>query len=158
MYALTREGRKPPMVQVRSSLYSVLEKRQRNRKAVNLLGFFAPLRDDSELYAMLQEIGVQHIREISRCLDMEEFQSMAEANFNLVLNQEAVPAADELSDRLGIPSIAVTRFMRRMPCAGSILRSDRLSAWILPRRALRWKVLPARRTRRSAVCRRRILR
>lgn len=110
MYALTREGRKPPMVQVRSSLYSVLEKRQRNRKAVNLLGFFAPLRDDSELYAMLQEIGVQHIREISRCLDMEEFQSMAEANFNLVLNQEAVPAADELSDRLGIPYIALTRF------------------------------------------------
>ena len=39
MYALTREGRKPPMVHVRQSLYSLLEPRKKKGNVVNLLGF-----------------------------------------------------------------------------------------------------------------------
>lgn len=41
MYALTREGRKPPMVQVRQSLYSLLPKQKRRGTSVNILGFCA---------------------------------------------------------------------------------------------------------------------
>ena len=44
MYALTREGIRPPMVHVRQSLYSLLEKRERVSTSVNLLGFFSPVR------------------------------------------------------------------------------------------------------------------
>lgn len=130
MYALTREGRKPPMVQVRTSLYSVLRPQRRSAAAVNLLGYFAPLRDDFELYDMLKEIGVREIREISRCRDMQEFQAMARANFNLVLNPEAAPAAQALSDRLGIPYIELNRFyemdaVRRQYLAlGKVLGTD----------------------------------
>ncbi len=40
MYALTREGRKPPMVHVRQSLYSLLEPAKKKGNVVNLLGFF----------------------------------------------------------------------------------------------------------------------
>ncbi len=43
MYALTREGRKPPMVHVRQSLYSLLEPGKKKGNVVNLLGFFSPL-------------------------------------------------------------------------------------------------------------------
>ena len=43
MYALTREGRKPPMVHVRQSLYSLLEPKKKKGNVVNLLGFFSPL-------------------------------------------------------------------------------------------------------------------
>ena len=67
MYALTREGRKPPMVHVRQSLYSLLEKTKRVRGHVNLLGFFAPLADDAELYTYLHTAGVSQVRELSRC-------------------------------------------------------------------------------------------
>lgn len=109
MYALTREGRKPPMVHVRQSLYSLLEPRKKKGTSVNLLGFFAPLEDDCELYDLLRQVGVKAIREISRCVDYEEYQHMAEANFNLVLNPEARYAAQDFEKRLGIPSIELTR-------------------------------------------------
>ncbi|MBQ2154421.1 MAG: oxidoreductase [Oscillospiraceae bacterium] len=112
MYALTREGKKPPMVQVRQSLYSLLEPRTRKGADVNLLGFFAPLDDDAELYAYLRGCGVRNIREISRCEDWEAFQQMASANFNLVLNPEARAAADDLSERLGMPYIELSQLYR----------------------------------------------
>ena len=109
MYALTREGRRPPMVHVRQSLYSLLEPLPKRPAAVNLLGFFAPLADDSELYRYLRGMGVRVVREISRCADYSEFLQMAEANFNLVLHPEARFAAADLQERLGIPSIELAR-------------------------------------------------
>ena len=59
MYALTREGRKPPMVHVRQSIYSLLEPRKKKSTSVNLLGHFAPLEDDCELYDLLKQLGVK---------------------------------------------------------------------------------------------------
>lgn len=109
MYALTREGRKPPMVHVRQSLYSLLEPRKKKGNVVNLLGHFAPLVEDCELYALLRQIGVKTIHELSRCKDYEEYLSMAEANFNLVLNPEARFAARDFAQRLNIPFIELTR-------------------------------------------------
>lgn len=109
MYALTREGRRPPMVHVRQSLYSLLEPRKKRATSVNLLGFFAPLVDDCELYRYLEGIGVKAVRELSRCADYDEFQLMAEANFNLVLLPEARLAAADLEERLQMPSIELTR-------------------------------------------------
>ena len=110
MYALTREGRKPPMVHVRQSLYSLLEKTKRVRGHVNLLGFFAPLADDAELYTYLHKAGVSQVRELSRCESYEEFEKMADAHFNLVLNPECRAAADDLSQRLGMPYMELNRF------------------------------------------------
>ena len=58
MYALTREGRKPPMVHVRQSIYSLLEPKKKKGNVVNLLGYFSPLVDDCELYDLLHDAGV----------------------------------------------------------------------------------------------------
>ena len=109
MYALTREGRKPPMVYVRQSLYSLLEPGHKKGNVVNLLGYFSPLVDDCELYTLLQEAGVKTIHEISRCEDFEEYKKMSEANFNLVLHPEARFAAEDFHDRLKIPFIELRR-------------------------------------------------
>lgn len=109
MYALTREGRKPPMVHVRQSLYSLLEAGHKKGNVVNLLGYFSPLVDDCELYILLQEAGVKTIHEISRCEDFEEYKKMSEANFNLVLHPEARFAAEDFHDRLKIPFIELRR-------------------------------------------------
>ncbi len=125
MYALTREGRKPPMVHVRQSIYELLEPRKKRASSVNLLGFFAPLEGStawntadgtgssytgSELLPILGQAGVRRIRQIGACPDYDSFQEMAEANFNIVLNPEARPAAYELQERLGIPFIEMSRF------------------------------------------------
>ena len=109
MYALTREGRRPPMVHVRQSLYGLLEPLPKRATSVNLLGFFAPLADDCELYRYLRDLGVRRVREVSRSSSFDDFMQMAEANFNLVLHPEARYAAADLQERLGIPSIELTR-------------------------------------------------
>lgn len=112
MYALTREGRKPPMVHVRQSIYSLLEKRKRRRTSVNILGYFAPLMEDCELYDLLKQAGVKKIREIARCQDFSEYMDMSEANFNLVLNPEARFAASDIQKKLNIPYIELARLYR----------------------------------------------
>ena len=109
MYALTREGRKPPMVHVRQSIYSLLEPRKKKGNVVNLLGYFSPLVDDCELYDLLHGADVKTIHEISRCKDYEEYQTMSQANFNLVLHPEARFAAEDFHDRLKIPFIELRR-------------------------------------------------
>ena len=109
MYALTREGRKPPMVLVRKAVYSLLEPARRDPRTVNILGYFSPLTDDCELYDLLRQAGVRKINEISRCGDYESYLGMSKANFNIVLNHEARTAADDLAKRLNIPYLELTR-------------------------------------------------
>lgn len=109
MYALTREGRVPPMTSVRKTVYALLEKRERKKRAINLLGEFAPYDDGCELYEILEHLGINTVREISRCRDFVEYLSMAEANFNIVLNPESRLAAEDFRKRLGIPSLEMTR-------------------------------------------------
>lgn len=60
MYALTREGRVPPMTAVRKSVYALLEKREKKASTVNILGEFAPFLDDTELYEILH-LSLIHI-------------------------------------------------------------------------------------------------
>ena len=109
MYALTREGRLPPMVQVRKSVYSLLKPLPKRSDAVNILGFFTALREECELRFLLRDAGVKEIRELASCTDFNAYLQMAEANFNIVLNQEARYAAADLEKRLGIPSVELTR-------------------------------------------------
>ncbi len=109
MYALTREGRKPPMVHVRQSIYSLLAPKKKKSTSMNILGYFGPLMDDCELYDILAGMGIKTVREISRCKSYEQYLDMAEANFNLVLNPEARYAAADIYDRLGIPFIELRR-------------------------------------------------
>lgn len=109
MYALTREGRVPPMTSVRKTVYQLLEKRPRKKNVVNLLGEFAPFRDSCELYDILKKLGIEKVNEISRCESFEKYQTMSEANFNIVLNPESRLAAEDFKKRLGIPSLELTR-------------------------------------------------
>ena len=76
---------------------------------MNILGFFSPLNDDSEIYELLKGAGIKNIREISRCETFEEYEKMSQANFNLVLNSEARYAAQQMEEALGIPYIEMMR-------------------------------------------------
>ncbi len=59
--------------------------------------------------SLLHGAGVKTIHEISRCRDYAEYQTMSEANFNLVLHPEARFAAEDFHDRLKIPYIELRR-------------------------------------------------
>ena len=108
MYALTREGRRPPMVHVRQTIYSLLEPMEKDARSVNIIGGFAPL-ENTELKDYLTNAGIRNIRQISTCGTYEEFLKMASANFNIVIDPEARAAAEDMNRRLNIPYIELTR-------------------------------------------------
>ena len=110
MYALTRESLHPPMVHIRETICSLLAPRKKHPRAVNLLGFFSPIDERSELFDLLRSLGIETIRQLATCKTYGDFQAMAEANFNLVLSPEALPAAEALANRLKIPYITLDRF------------------------------------------------
>ena len=109
MYALTRESQRPPMQAVRETIYGLLQPRQKWVRQANLLGFFTPVARDSELFSLLEQAGIRRAAELARCQTYEEFASLAAANFNLVLSDEAMGAALTLEKRLGIPAIRLRR-------------------------------------------------
>lgn len=109
MYALTRESVRPPMTAVRETIYGLLAPRKKCPTQANILGFFTPLDGKSELYALLHQAGLKKIGELARCQSYEEFQQLGAANFNLVLADEAMPAALALEKRLKIPAIRLQR-------------------------------------------------
>ena len=108
MYALTREGRRPPMVHIRQTIYSLLEPLAKDSRSVNIIGGFAPL-ENTELKDYLTSAGIKNIRQISTCGTYEEFLQMARANFNIVIDPEVRAAAEDMNRRLGIPYIELTR-------------------------------------------------
>lgn len=109
MYALTRESQRPPMQAVRETIYGLLQPRQKWARQANLLGFFTPVARDSEIFSLLGQSGIRKAAELARCQTYEEFTSLAAANFNLVLSDEAMGAALALEKRLGIPAIRLRR-------------------------------------------------
>ena len=112
MYALTREKRLPPMAAVRRSVYSLLKPQKRISNECNILGHFAPLFDDCEIYDILKAAGIKKVHELSRCKTFEEYKELSRANFNIVVNAEARHAAQDMEKRLNIPFIELTRLYR----------------------------------------------
>ena len=108
MYALTREGRRPPMVHVRQTIYSLLDPMEKDARSVNIIGGFAPL-ENTELKEYLTLAGIRNIRQISTCKTYEEFLQMTSANFNIVIDPEVRAAAEDMNKRLNIPYIELTR-------------------------------------------------
>jgi Nitrogenase molybdenum-iron protein, alpha and beta chains len=109
MYALTREGRKPPMTAVYQTVYSLLDKRTKRPDAVNVMGFFSQIDPSSELFEVLRLAGVKTVYQAGTCRTLDEYMEMGGVNFNLVLNPESRYAADDLMQRLGVPYIELTR-------------------------------------------------
>lgn len=112
MYALTREKRLPPMAAVRKSVYRLLQPQKRISNECSILGYFAPLFDDSEIYDILKAAGIKKVHELSRCQTFDEYAELSRANFNLIINPEARYAAQDMEKRLGIPSIEIVRLYR----------------------------------------------
>lgn len=112
MYALTREKRLPPMAAVRKSVYRLLKPQKRVSDECTIMGHFAPLYDDCEIYELFKSVGIKKIHELSRCKTFEEYSELSRSNFNIVVNSEARYAAQEMEKELGIPFIELTRLYR----------------------------------------------
>lgn len=106
MDPIAREGRRAPMVSVQTAISSALEPvLEKDEHAVNIIGNFVPLNMRSELYDFLEKKGYKTIRQISSCATYEEYMKMAEGSLNLVINPQAVQAAEQMEKKLGIPYV-----------------------------------------------------
>lgn len=105
MDPIAREGRKAPMISVWSAVYSALSPQTCDKNAANIVGGFVPLDDNSELLDVLNDKGYSVIRQIAALKTYEEYLKMAEASLNVVINPQAVKAAEDMKRELGIPYI-----------------------------------------------------
>ena len=95
--------------------------------------------DDCELYDLLHQAGVKTVHEISRCRDYEEYQTMSQANFNLVLHPEARFAAEDFHDRLKIPFIELRRLYQVDKIENQYRALGRFLELLLTRKSIRQK-------------------
>ncbi len=109
MYALTREGRKPPMTVIRQTIYSLLEKQDRMPDRVNIMGFFSALDPENEFFALLRKAGIKEIYEAGAMDKFSDYQKISSANFNIVLDKESNFAAEDLKNRIDMPYIELAR-------------------------------------------------
>jgi hypothetical protein len=94
----------PPGVTIQMNMFSLLEKREKKQRAVNVLGSNVTFDESCDLKQMLKVKGWK-VFQISDYSTFEAFQEMGEAMLNIVTSPVTLKAAQEMEKRLGIPYI-----------------------------------------------------
>jgi hypothetical protein len=85
---------------MRSRLYMLLHEREKDPRAVAIIGNDLPTDEDSNLVRILKCMGLK-VHEITSCKTYDEYQQMAESDVYISYNPDAAPGGDMLSERLG---------------------------------------------------------
>lgn len=99
MNPISLGSQSPPPVTIQCKIYGLLEPSGSTKEHVNMLGNFIPVDRNCELYAALAELGIERIRHIAEADSYEDFLSMADSRYNLVLRPEGLAAAKEMQAR-----------------------------------------------------------
>ena len=111
MNPITTDTAVPSAVNIQDKIYSVLEPCAERDSGVNLIGNLQAIRPESELFALLKQMGAQPIRHISDFTRYDDYQSMAKSRLNLVLAPPGKYASGNMEEKLGIPYLmALTAF------------------------------------------------
>ncbi len=103
-------GLKPsPFEMAYTALYAYLkDKRTReDKKAINILGTFLPLEEESELYSLLKQAGCERIYQIPTCREIEDLNEMASASLNIVVHPLGRILAEKMKKEMGINYVFV---------------------------------------------------
>lgn len=100
MNPIMRKSGLTPDQLMRRQLYSLLDKRPLDPKAVNLIGSDFPIAKSSELYRMIDGAGFK-FREICGMRSFDEYKELAEASANVTIFPAARAAGDYLEKRFG---------------------------------------------------------
>ena len=91
---------------MRSRLYFPLKPRPIRKGTVSIIGNDLPSNEDNDLMVLLKENGFR-IHEITSCKTYEEYQQMAESEYNICYYPAAVAGCKMLSERLRSTSVYV---------------------------------------------------
>ena len=106
MNPIMRKSGLTPDQLMRSRLYFPLKPRPIRKKTVSIIGNDPPSNEDNDLMVLLKENGFK-VHEITSCKTYEEYQQMAESEYNICYYPAAVAGCKMLSERLGSTSVYV---------------------------------------------------
>ena len=106
MNPIMRKSGLTPDQLMRSRLYFPLKPRPIRKGTVSIIGNDLPSNEDNDLVVLLKENGF-HIHEITSCKTYEEYQQMAESEYNICYYPAAAAGCQMLSQRLGTTDIYV---------------------------------------------------
>ena len=106
MNPIMRKSGLTPDQLMRSRLYFPLKPRPIRKGTVSIIGNDLPSNEDNDLMVLLKENGFK-IHEITSCKTYEEYQQMAESEYNICYYPAAVAGCKMLSQRLGSTSVYV---------------------------------------------------
>ena len=106
MNPIMRKSGLTPDQLMRSRLYFPLKPRPIRKGTVSIIGNALPSNEDNDLMVLLKENGFR-IHEITSCKTYEEYQQMAESEYNICYYPAAVAGCKMLSERLRSTSVYV---------------------------------------------------
>ena len=93
-----------PVVKMNAQLYAPLKKREKDPKAIAIIGCDRPTDETSELIGMIRRAGYS-IKDITACSSFEEYLSIAESSLNIFYIPTAKLAGEELEERFGTKAL-----------------------------------------------------
>ncbi len=106
MDPVTMTSHTPPPVTLQRTIYHVLEhlpQGPHDEHAINIIGGFAPVAAESELYPLLKQAGYQSVHQIAACKNFDEFAEIRLSHFNILLKAFGRLACDEMKKKWGTP-------------------------------------------------------
>lgn len=103
MDPIAMDGKTPPPFTVQQAIYDFLDRPSEKEHAVNIIGNFAPIDDESEFYKVMAAAGFSKVRHIAACATLEEFRMMSRATHNVLIKPGGRLAVQQMEEKLGIP-------------------------------------------------------
>jgi len=97
----------PPLVNVQNKNYSLLDRTNERDNGVNIIGTLEKIKENSELFTILHQMGVSDIRHISYYHTFEEYNAMAKSRLNLVVAPSARYSAINMEKKHHMPHVEV---------------------------------------------------
>lgn len=88
-----------PVPTMYKQMYVPLRNVEKDAKSVNIIGYNWAFDEQCELVEILKNAGFE-LKEITRCGDYQSYLDMAKSQYNITIIPEAVPAGNELEQRL----------------------------------------------------------
>lgn len=105
MNPIAVETKRPPLVTTMQAMFSTIEtNRPASEDAVNLMGSFAPIAQECELFEFLGDYGIS-VRQLADYSKYEQFCEMGRSKYNLVLKPGGKFAAEYMDRQFGTRSV-----------------------------------------------------
>ena len=103
MDPIRNDSKLPPPQNIHQQMYRLLKPSNEKKKTVNCIGNLMPVHRTSELYRVLELLGLEKVYHIRECEDYKTFQEMASSQCNLMLAPTGLAAVKWMEKNMDFP-------------------------------------------------------